>query len=320
MATASTSRNYDQWKMPIYRWPSPAAFRESPLLEDGIHTTDLPSGYALDLLLRGNPLSSDGHSHVLVFLAGAVTGRADKQGPFFSGLGIAGKLDMPVVAVADPGLETDPSINLAWYTGRIDGGFQDDLADVLRSIASRAGKPLLLVGGSGAGYAALQLAEVLSESATALVWNPQTSILDYHPGPVRTYVRRVHGFAAGLVSTETWKSDVAARIGDRAQIALRGADSVTSARGVLYLQNRTDWHRENHLDPWLKASSWQRRGSSSGGEIFAHGDEHAVVVADFADGHGAPNGDLIAFLIAEIQSGRTSLLSIAEEIGSEYAP
>ncbi|WP_309081945.1 hypothetical protein [Zhihengliuella sp.] len=311
-------KDYAAWRVPVHEWGSPTEFRAAGSLPDGVHAIRLESGLVLDLFLRGNPLTDSSHAHVLTFLAGAVTGRGSKAGPFFSGLGIAGGLDMPVVAVADPGVDVDAAVNLAWYTGRLQDGFQAELASVLGGLAERAGRPLLLVGGSGAGFASLALMEELAERASGLVWNAQTDALRYHPGPVRTYLSKVLGLASSVYTGPDWIQSVEARINGRIQTRLDGAAAVGASAGLLYLQNWSDWHRENHLEPWLEGAEWDRQDGPGHARVFSRDESHAVAVADFAEGHLPPDAELLSELIVLLQTGRQSQRSLAGDLADRF--
>ncbi|GAA3693023.1 hypothetical protein GCM10022377_01910 [Zhihengliuella alba] len=319
MEAGKLVKDYAAWRVPVHRWASPAEFRDAESVPDGIHAIRLESGLVLDLFLRGSPLTDESHPHVLTFLAGAVTGRADKAGPFFSGLGIAGGLDMPVVGIADPGVDLDTGVNLAWYTGRLQDSFQAELASVLRGMAERAGRPLLLVGGSGAGFASLFLLEQLAGLASGLVWNAQTDLLRYHPGPVRAYLSKALGLASSVYTGQDWIQAVEARINGRIRTRLSGASAVEHCAGLLYLQNRSDWHRENHLDPWLDAAEWARQDGPGDTQIFSRGESHTVVVADFAEGHLPPDAALLSELIGALQTGPESRLALARDLAERFA-
>ncbi|WP_344878665.1 hypothetical protein [Zhihengliuella alba] len=328
-------KDYDYWERPVHRWPSARAFLDAEELPDGIHAVSLSSGTVLDILLEGEPLGPADTRHVLTFFSGAVQERQGRKGPYFSGLGMSKRLDMPIIAVSDPGLDADPDVRLAWYAGNLRSRFQDELSELLRGLAARSGRPLLLAGGSGGGFAALAQAERLRELATVVVWNPQTSILHYNPASVRKWLRTL-GFAVGFIQTEDWIPQVTRRVNGRIQLSLRGSGALESARGVLYLQNWSDSHRRVHLLPWLNWNRWLEmpvaRAASTPASlpgapviasssrapqaaVYSLGRNHAVVVAEFTEGHGTPpRGDLVNILGA-LQNGTAS----PQQLGLRFA-
>lgn len=98
------------------------------------------------------------------------------------------QLDHPaVIAFSDPGMLLDDEILLSWYLG-VDGWDPlRDMAAVIENARQRIGaNRVLIIGGSGGGFAALRLATVVPNSF-AWVQSPQTEIKPYIPSVVRKY-------------------------------------------------------------------------------------------------------------------------------------
>lgn len=316
MSTAT--KDYSQWDRPVHEWADVDSFTGSARLDDGVHAITLADGTVVDLLLADDPFGASEHAYLLTFFSGAVADRTETRGPYFSGLGMARRLGMPLIALADPGLAVDGELRLAWYAGNLTNRLQDETARILRSLSERAGRPLLMLGGSGGGFAALAQAERLGDRGAAVVWNPQTSILHYNRASARQYLRTL-GFSAPFVSSDTWIEDVAAKVGTRIQLSLLGSGGVEAAESILYLQNRTDWHRKRHLAPWLNHNRWLERPAPGTAEVYARNDRHAVVVADLAEGHAPPNARIIADAVKLLQAGGETPRRIADSIAGKHS-
>ena len=85
-------------------------------LKNGIYHIDCDS-QSIDFLVDGID-SFDEKKGFLVCFSGAVTNRECKYAPFFSGLNIAKKLEMPIISISDPSLSISNDCNLAWYAGK----------------------------------------------------------------------------------------------------------------------------------------------------------------------------------------------------------
>ena len=155
------------------------SFGEAAQWRPGVHVIWLSPATHLDVLVVGDLHDATADRAVPVFLSGAVTGRNGASGPFFSGLGVMSEVGGPYLCLSDPTLDHDSELALGWYTGLPGEGVREALAHLLATVHSRLGREVLLVGGSGGGFAALSLAEVTSVPTSVFVWNPQTDILRY---------------------------------------------------------------------------------------------------------------------------------------------
>lgn len=83
----------------------------------------------------------------------------------------------------------DTDVPLGWYAGNEEiPDLQTQLVRLLERISDCTGARLLIIGGSGGGYAAIQLGLSLRCRTSVLVWNPQTAIADYVPKFVTQYL------------------------------------------------------------------------------------------------------------------------------------
>lgn len=83
-------------------------------------------------------------------------------------------LDVPVLAVGDPALESR-ELSTRWYSVDGGGGLNHPIARILEMLALRAEGGLLLMGEGHGGWGALRLAEGSAAGAAAVVLNPSSA-------------------------------------------------------------------------------------------------------------------------------------------------
>jgi hypothetical protein len=252
--------NYERWETMQISWSSLSDFMAAWPWADGIHTVTLGSGPALDILIKGQPYSAG--PVIPVFFNGAVSGRDSHLGPFFSGSGIAAKLGLGFIAFSDPSLNLDRTVGIGWYAGNRFSSVQDQISEILAAVAERSGRELLLIGGSGGGFASLYYGGRLNSVASAIVWNPQTDIHRYNPKFVDLYIN------------QAWGSEPVT-----AQTAVVGS----LPRRLFYTQNASDWHVSSHAQPYIQAGEFTPRGRG----VFESTPDRVVCIADYGDGHAA---------------------------------
>ncbi|WPF81714.1 DUF6270 domain-containing protein [Sanguibacter sp. 4.1] len=297
--------DYTAYGLPVWHWEDTDALEASESLRDGIHVVGIVGGPSVHLLLKGQPLEGRAAT-VPVFFSAAVVARDQKKGPFFSGRAITNRMAIPWISLSDPTLDLDGGIDLGWYTGKSGTGTQPAITRILQNLAFRSGSELVLVGGSGGGFAALQYAGALGSSVSAFVWNPQTSILAYAPETVARYLAAVlddtvaDAFRAGQLD------EVASALANGGIDTSLGDDPDRAPRRVFYLQNGTDWHLRSHAVPYIESNSLEHRGR--GYYTNAHG--HSLLISDFGVGHATPPDDIIVAVLEALLNPRSSTRSI----------
>ena len=116
--------------------------------------------------------------------------RNDKLPPFFCYKGIAENLQVGLVSISDPSLLLNDSLRLSWHLGnRVNGNIVQKIAYFLDDLIDKIGKKLLLCGGSGGGFAALNVQQSMRNSlqTKAIVFNPQTDISKYYDSVLIKY-------------------------------------------------------------------------------------------------------------------------------------
>lgn len=280
--------------------------------QDGVHHLE-DGDLHLDFLLlqQGRwPWRRANMACALVCFGAAVTKRAGSSAPFFSGLNIARRLQRPLVAPADSALGLAPDLMLGWYAGH--EGFVDQpqrIAAYLDEYARQTGARLLLVGGSGGGFASLLVLSLLQHAqATALVWNPQTSISQYAESAVRHYVQTAFPNSRGA----NWRARLQ-QVGALHELAALPA-FLNNQRPILYLQNHSDWHVQKHARTML-ASVPQLEVIKPGLERYAN--NLLYLQGSWGQGHaGVPRPMLLTAL--QMLADGADTLTVAQQIDAQF--
>lgn len=307
--------DYGAWKLPCYQYTDLEDGMRRVLDKDGIHHIPCDSS-VLDVLVAGSSRINS-NSPVLVAFSGAVTGRAGKKAPFFSGRDVARSIGLPLLAISDPTLALDKDIPLAWYAGNeAMPKLPYYIAKILLSITNRYEIRLILFGGSGAGFAVLSQLHILQCNATGFVWNPQTSISEYAPAVVQTYLSTAFPKLRDEVncSREISKAEARALL-NKADI-LHDLTAAPSApqNSLLYIQNQGDWHVARHAIPYLGRRKWSRLSARAFAET---GGKSACWFGNWGIGHAVPPKDLIEKILSNIAAGR-AIKQIAGELDASF--
>ncbi len=291
----------------LRRWTQRTVFEcdlNSPWVEgelvDGLYHFTEGENH-VDFLLSGMETLPSSRA-VLVCCSGALTSREGTSAPFFSGVEIAKKLGVPVISVSDPTLARSHRLFLGWYAGH-DGcvDLPNYIASLLDSFVERTGASLILMGGSGGGFASLLLLSLLNTSqASAFVWNPQTSLSRYLPKPIKRYLEVA--FPSLAVSSDI--QDTLELSGILYNLDSRASSLIAQTRAILYLQNKSDWHVESHAKPFLEKFGNSERFSEG---VFSFNKNVAYWEGDWGEGHTPPSKDMIASGLALLLAGQRPL-------------
>src|SRR5699024_7961633 len=163
----------------------------------------------------------------------------------------------PVMFLSDPCLDLDSRMMLSWYVGTEDLDLHRVIAQMIDAYARHKGiEKVLLVGNSGGGFAALQIAAYL-EGTRVVSFNPQIQIDRYVPRIATT----AHW---ALFGRETVSDDPvnAPRMDLIERYRRIGFD-----QDVVLIQNPgDDMHHTNHFQPFQEAF----RASSNADRLTSH--------------------------------------------------
>lgn len=301
-----TNKNFAQWKQLHYLWDSLEHFKNTWDRIPGIHTIQFASGQKnLDIYVNEN-IEDASHRATPIFFTGAVSKRTTHLGPFFSGLSMTKKLNLPLIAIADPTLDDDRSLKLAWYLGNATDNLNKNLSDTLDTLHQILGTELILIGGSGGGFAALNAGLSTEVATTTLVWNPQTDIFSYSPRFVKDYLRSQYNFSHNTLRRDDWKKYCRARTDVATRTSVVTDSTLLRPRRLVYLQNAGDSHRTDHLLPLWNATTTQEL--TEGQNML--GANHGVYIAEFAPGHTPPSGNLIGSILRELMDPNLEIKEI----------
>lgn len=158
---------------------------------------------------------------------------------------------------ADPALQLNPKLELAWFTGDVRTDLYGIIARIVDTVAQRIGaNKVVLVGSSGGGTAALQVGSYLN-GVVVVAFNAQTTIPGYladatRKGPLQVYVDTLlPELAPGGFSRLSEDADWYEPVWDRLSVQER----YSSTRDVrlLLVQNTEEFHYRDHYMPFLAA-------------------------------------------------------------------
>lgn len=288
--------NYAQWKLLHYMWDSVQDFKARWNGFAGVHTIAFADNQPSIDIYVNEFVAEQKHSTQTVFFTGAVSNRNGKKGPFFSGLGICFNSKLPLIAIADPTLDNDMEIGLGWYLGGPNDSYENNLHNLLVAVQEVLSRELIFVGGSGGGFAALNFARRFSGDCSVLVWNPQTDIYEYSERFVKAFLKSRFGFAHASLAKQDWKEFCKIRTDGRISTDVLEARTLTNPRRLIYLQNKSDWHRQSHLAPL-----WKLHMEDPIVDGTNRIDEnHLIIVDEFAEGHAPPSSKLIASILRQL--------------------
>lgn len=163
--------------------------------------------------------------------------------------------------VADPTLEVEPSLGLAWYVGTGDRPAAARIASLVRKVAELAGaEQVVLYGHSGGGFAAAAVGHGVPDSVS-LMLNAQTRISKYHAWTHEPFRRVAFPQCADLGEVESLYAPL---------VDLRALYAAEPAVNhlVLALQTKGDaLHWDEHWRPFAASLGLSGEGTSEDGRF-----------------------------------------------------
>jgi pimeloyl-ACP methyl ester carboxylesterase len=202
------------------------------------YVSSVPDALEIDFLLEasvGFPLVVSFHGY---------TDRTRYTYPRFERRRSFGEAGFSVLYIADPTLTLNSEIELGWYLGSPRVDLASVVAELIDEVMVRYRAPsVLLVGSSGGGFAALQVAS-LRDTWRALAFSPQTSVLRYY----RSTVDKLS--LGGFPGFDEMSSDSILR----SRLSLDAAFTRPRREAVVCVQNTKDsFHMRNHFVPFASA-------------------------------------------------------------------
>lgn len=311
------SKNFEDcdhaaWRVQEHQWDDIDSFLAAKTWADGIHSIQVPAAPHIDLLINGLAVAEADARALPVFFNGAVTSREAKKAPFFSGVSVAAENGLPYIALSDPSLSLNKSLGLAWYAGNMHAAYQDLIEKLLCGVYEVVRRELLLIGGSGGGFASLYYGHKLGAKASVLVWNPQTNILEYNPTFAKNYISVALGEDSGLnLSLPDWKDKATGlAVENRISLDLTSDFDLGMPRRIVYLQNADDWHVVSHLVPYLQRFDYFYTGKGG----YCRDDNHQTWIAQIGDGHAPPSREVVAKAIELLREPAVTARHVVDEM------
>lgn len=277
----SGANDYESWQRRLHFWPSIDDFCDDEVLSAGIHRINIGDGPTLDILIEGD-LFADPCQAIPTFFNGAISARESKSAPFFSGGRLCAEAGLAYVSVSDPSTSLDQSLGLAWYAGNSYSDLPYAIERCLANIAKATRRHLLLIGGSGGGFAALNIGCRLGDQASVLAWNPQTNILRYNSKFSKNYLHHAFGeeIRAHLAS-DAWERETQAFLESRSiQFELCTLNAHRPRRMIVF-QNASDWHVQSHAAPLIDGWGFEHLGQGR----YRLGRDGHLIISNFGSGH-----------------------------------
>lgn len=271
-------------------------------LADGVYRVGDVGGFVHFLIQGSKSGELPMHEAITVMFHGDLSTRSAMIAPFFAGRGVQTAVNKgPIICFSDPIVEMDSECTLAWFAGSAALDVPNIIAAVIDSLTLTDPRSVWLVGGSGGGFAALNIGHRTRRPVSVAVWNPQSAVARYIPERVLPYLRsafpdlQTTNGERALEDTCKYISRAARRDFALEQIIEHGR----APERILVLQNYNDWHIIPHTAPLIDALGLQQRHPG----FFA--DASGTRVAWFTElghGHAPPETDRLVKLLTALYS------------------
>ncbi|CAM4232553.1 hypothetical protein [Bordetella muralis] len=162
--------------------------------------------------------------------------------------------------IADPSLNLEANLGLAWYVGTEANYILPSVAELILRVAKKIDIPLsdvIIYASSGGGFAALKLAALIPE-VTSVVINPQTEITKYDNPGVERFLRTCFNGLTRERAIEQYRN----------RLSVFPDIEKLKARKIIYAQNLIDTHHINdHFLPFAAQVGLEKESSYSNKNI-----------------------------------------------------
>jgi hypothetical protein len=214
---------------------------------------------------------------------------------------------MPIICVSDPSLSISNDCTLAWYAGNKDiDDLPETIAYILDKISERLSTKLIVFGGSGGGFATLAITKLMSCEHFSLVWNPQTSITEYHKRFVSIYIKNC--LDNSYENTDIYSLlDINNITHDL--VKEYSKENSLKNNNILYLQNSDDkFHIENHLKPFMNVLDVEECGEG----IYKSTNGIVFWIDKWGSGHSPPSLDILIKALNGIVNMKDNLAIVSD--------
>lgn len=221
--------------------------------------------------------------YIIVGFTGQIS-RKYSSPPYFSFRKLSKSLNVGLISISDPSLKLESTLELSWYIGnKINGNIAKELALFLDRVITLTDKRLILCGGSGGGFAALNIQSLMVNKirTSCLVWNPQTDITRYSTHKLIKYLNACYGFRGKTLNEA---------ISFLEKNSIDYSVKVNNENDRLIMVNGYDpYHIRKQVRRFI--------GISNNSSVF---------IDDWGDGHVPPPKDLLHEILTHYFSGKSS--------------
>lgn len=229
----------------------------------------------------------------------AAAKRDGTTAPIFTGVGLSKQIESSSILVSDPSVHSDPALTLGWYAGNKNCKLQFDLPRYINHIlyAINAVRTILF-GSSGGGFATLFYATRIT-NAIALAVNPQTNIARFHAHLVWDYMKSCFNVKKSKEPLDS----VLCKNGVQYSL-IPFYKRLGFLPKIVYLQNRSDWHYDEHLMLFLESLGVSLQKEQQDVELY-YDSLYTIIGRTWGEGHVPPPKHLIVGLIRELEKTPT---------------
>ncbi|WP_353170833.1 hypothetical protein [Acinetobacter rudis] len=250
------------------------------LSTDGLHEI-IKDGNPLHVWVNGINLNSD---YILVGFHGLMP-RENSIPPFFFFRGVAEKLGIGLISISDPSLYVSSKLSLAWYLGNNNyKNLTQDLSFLLDMIVEKTERKLILSGGSGGGFAALNIHRHMhhGDNVRSFVWNPQTEITKYNWVNIKQYfndcVEENTDSKLKYIIEQLQEKKIPFKIEKRPDL-----------KQLIFVNGYDHAHIRKHVSRFIPKDK---------------SDENRVFIGDWGNGHIQPDNSTVVSVLKSIMSNK----------------
>lgn len=305
----SAKKDYQRWIQPTIKCVDiEDAVENIKKYKNGIYIVQLPNTkMTIDILVRNFSYETvSKEKKILCSLNGAIFNRQNKKLPFFTLTELSKEVgrNVPFISISDPSLQLSKELNLAWYNGNsevpdlllIMSRFFDKL---IMAFDSNQPIKVILVGGSGGGYAILKILSKLQlpNHVKAIIWNPQFSIIEYNLDAVRRYIYYCFEFLKQKIDRNKYELKEL-MLNNHIEVEVAGK---VKSETVLLFNNKDQKHIFSHFKEYF-VSNYNDEDIICRNGIFNFGGVK-LLFNDWGEGHAAPaREDIKDIVIAYMES------------------
>lgn len=236
---------------------------------------------------------------VLIGFHGAIEKRNKINPPYYYFRGVSDKANIPLISISDPSLELSDDLNLAWYLGDEENPLLPKLiSNMLDCFILKSGAKLILAGGSGGGFSALNIQSMMTKTKDTFTfaWNPQIYTYQYNDHFTRKYLKYCFPDKLKSINLDDCNhKKLVSLMKELTYCEVLQNKEITFKNRLILINGFDNNHLRKQIRPFV---------SSSEVLIFNNDyivfDDCSVYFGEWGYGHVAPPRELVVSIIREI--------------------